>query len=67
MESELRNAYRRFGPRGYWQKRLDWEMKGVWDKHLAQGQRSPAFFVALDYANLGEKDHAFSWLQQAYQ
>jgi len=67
LESELRDAYRKLGSRGYWQKRLEWELEDVWDKHLVQRRHVPAYWVALDYANLGEKDRAFSWLQQAYQ
>jgi TolB-like protein/DNA-binding winged helix-turn-helix (wHTH) protein len=65
-ESELRHAYQLSGPRGYWQKRLEWDREDIWDKQVAPEQRAPAYYVALDYANLGEKDRAFLLLQQAY-
>ncbi len=66
--SELRSAYRALGPRGYWQKRLDWDQQDIGEKQDA-GRRfyvNP-FHLAVDYVFLGDKDRAFSFLQQAYQ
>jgi TolB-like protein/DNA-binding winged helix-turn-helix (wHTH) protein len=66
--SELRRAYRASGPRGYWQKRLEWDKQDVRDIHKAKEFRFVRpFYVAVDYAYLGDKDRAFSCLQQAYQ
>lgn len=32
-----------------------------------QGQGSPSYFLGLAYANLGDKDQAFYWLEHAFQ
>jgi tetratricopeptide (TPR) repeat protein len=34
---------------------------------LAKQQFVPAFYVALLYTGLGDKDRAFEWLEKAYQ
>ena len=63
----LRTAYQTSGPRGYWKKRLEWDSDDIWEKYIAPGQHVPAWFLALDYANLGEIDRAFTFLKQSSQ
>jgi TolB-like protein len=53
-------AYRRFGARGYWQLRLDYALE-----QTQQGYVSP-LHIAGFYAQLGQKDEAFAWLEKAY-
>jgi TolB-like protein/DNA-binding winged helix-turn-helix (wHTH) protein len=65
--AELRNAYRSSGPRGYWKKRLEWDAEDIWERKITTGQHAPDWFLALDYANLGQIDHAFLYLKQACQ
>ena len=36
-------------------------------KRLRKGKEVPAYYMALVYAGLGEKDEAFDWLEKAYQ
>jgi TolB-like protein len=57
--AELRAIYRRSGPRGYWQKQLEWDKQDIWHRPWAV-----SYQVAIDYAYLGEKDQAFSWLDR---
>jgi TolB-like protein/DNA-binding winged helix-turn-helix (wHTH) protein len=65
MGAELRAAYRAEGPRGYWKKHLEWDQKDIWNKKAGSGPSVPAFVLAFDYANLGETDRAFSYLQES--
>jgi TolB-like protein/DNA-binding winged helix-turn-helix (wHTH) protein len=59
--SELRAAYRVSGPSGYWQKRLQWDKQGI------KTRTGNPYYVAIDYAELGGTNEAFSWLEQAYE
>lgn len=59
--SELRAAYRVSGPSGYWQKRLQWNKQGI------KTRTGNPYYVAIDYAQLGGTNEAFSWLEQAYE
>nr|MBA3351315.1 tetratricopeptide repeat protein [Blastocatellia bacterium] len=58
--SELRQAVKAQGVEGYWRKMLEYEM--AW---YEKGIGTP-FYVAAIYAELGEKDKAFEWLEKAY-
>ena len=58
----LREAYTVSGWNGYWRKKLD-QAK---EKAKRGGYAHPQQFVPL-YARLGEKDHAFDWLEKSYQ
>jgi len=51
-------AYSQLGPRGYWMYWLD-RTKGRYD-------RDPTITAQL-YAQLGDKDQAFAWLEEAYE
>lgn len=57
----VREAYRRSGAIGYWTKRREQETKDPSRKGFS------AFFMAEIYANLGEKDEAFKWLEKAIE
>jgi eukaryotic-like serine/threonine-protein kinase len=57
----LKNAYRKNGAQGYWQKELDMALEEIKHKHV-----EPQILSAA-YARLGDKDHAFEWLEKAYQ
>lgn len=48
------------GAQGYWRKRLELRLKDY-----EQGNES-AFTVAVTYARLGDKDHAFEWLEKSF-
>jgi Predicted integral membrane protein len=58
--ARLKRAYRRFGARGYWQSRLDYALE-----QTKQGYVSPLHIVGF-YAQLGQRDEAFAWLEKAY-
>jgi hypothetical protein len=57
----LRQAYKQSGLRGYWQ----------WHIELLKEQSKRAYvspiFIAMDYAELGERDQAFAWLGKAFE
>lgn len=57
----LKRAYAESGWKGYWQKRLD-ELKAQSKKKYV----SP-YAIAREYALLGDRDQAFTWLEKAYQ
>jgi len=57
----LRDAYRKGGPTGYWQKELDLALEENKQKHV-----EPQILSAA-YARLGDKEHAFEWLEKAYE
>ena len=57
----LRDAYRKNGAQGYWQKELDLAMEDMKREHV-----NPQILSAA-YARLGDKDHAFQWLEKAYE
>ena len=65
--AELRTAHRSSGARGFWKKRLEWDIEDVWEKKITPDQHVPALFLALDYANLGQIDRAFLFLKQSCQ
>ncbi len=60
----LLEAFKAEGEKGFWKTtlRLDLEAK----KQAGAGYY-PASQIALDYAQVGEKDEAFKWLDQAYE
>jgi TolB-like protein/predicted Ser/Thr protein kinase len=60
MAARLKRAYGRFGARGYWQSRLDSDLE-----RTKQGYVSP-LGIAGFYAQLGQRDEAFAWLEKAY-
>jgi eukaryotic-like serine/threonine-protein kinase len=57
----FRDAYRKGGPQGYWQKELDLALEENKQKHV-----EPQILSAA-YARLGDKEHAFQWLEKAYE
>jgi TolB-like protein/Tfp pilus assembly protein PilF len=57
----FRDAYRKNGAKGYWQKEVDLALEETKQKHV-----EPQILSAA-YARLGDKDHAFEWLEKAYQ
>ena len=60
MAARLKRAYGRFGARGYWQSRLDSALE-----QTKRGHVSP-LVIAESYAQLGQRDEAFAWLEKAY-
>jgi serine/threonine protein kinase/Tfp pilus assembly protein PilF len=54
----LGRAYSESGPKGYWMSRLE-RLKGQYDRYPAT--------TARYYAQLGDKDQAFAWLEKAYE
>lgn len=60
-EQTLRNAFARSGMEGYLRKRIE-----LLKQQSKQHYISP-YFIAMDYAMLGEKDLAFEWLEKAFQ
>jgi serine/threonine-protein kinase len=56
----LRTAHEKSGIRGYWQELI------VMKKRSSEGHTSP-FDIAFLYSGLGDRDHAFEWLERAYQ
>ena len=59
--ARLKRAYGRFGAQGYWQSRLDFALE-----QTKRGYVSP-LHVAGFYAQLGQKDEAFAWVEKAYE
>ncbi len=57
----LGHAYAQLGQRGEAQKRVDAL------KELSKQRYVPPYRIALIYTGLGEKDHAFAWLEKAYE
>jgi eukaryotic-like serine/threonine-protein kinase len=57
----LEAAYRAAGARGYWQKRLDLPLD-----HLKRGEYVKPTTIPRIYAQLGDKERAFEWLEKAY-
>jgi TolB-like protein/DNA-binding winged helix-turn-helix (wHTH) protein/Tfp pilus assembly protein PilF len=57
----LREAAAATSARVYWQKRLEQEMAEL------KQELDTAFDLAEIYAQLGEKDQAFAWLERAYE
>ena len=51
-------AYSESGPKGYWMWYLD-RLKGRYDRNPTN--------TAIYYAQLGDKDQAFAWLEKAYE
>ena len=54
----LDSAYSESGPEGYWMWRLE-RLKGQYERYPA--------FIAMHYAQLGEKDQAFAWLEKGFE
>ncbi|HEY6188373.1 MAG TPA: protein kinase [Pyrinomonadaceae bacterium] len=57
--SRLRAAYEKSGVAGYWQTRIDLDRE-------SQSAYVSAYFTAVKYASLGDKDRAFESLEKAY-
>jgi len=57
----LRRAFGARGMRGYWRKELELAQEE------AKRKRISPFVMARLYTELGDKNQAFAWLQQAYQ
>lgn len=57
----LRNAYARSGIEGYLRKHIELLQQQSKEQYI-----SP-YFIAMDYAMLGEKERAFEWLEKAFQ
>jgi len=57
----LRQAFAARGMRGYWRKELELAQEE------ARWKRVSPIIMARLYTELGDKDRAFAWLQQAYQ
>jgi TolB-like protein/DNA-binding winged helix-turn-helix (wHTH) protein len=67
LVDELHTAYRGSGARGFWKKLLEWDVKNIMPPEAGFKNRTPAYYLAVDYANIGDVDRAFSCLRQAYQ
>jgi eukaryotic-like serine/threonine-protein kinase len=61
LQSSLGHAYARFGKGA--------EARAILDVIRERSKQSyvPSYFSALIYAGLGDKDHAFEWLERAFQ
>jgi serine/threonine protein kinase/Tfp pilus assembly protein PilF len=61
LQSSLGHAYAQFGKRA--------EAQAILDMLRERSKQSyvPSYFSALIYAGLGDKDHAFDWLERAFQ
>ena len=57
----LKDAYRKNGAKGYWQKEIDLALEETKQKHV-----EPQILSAA-YARLDDKEHAFEWLEKAYE
>jgi TolB-like protein/DNA-binding winged helix-turn-helix (wHTH) protein len=57
----LRRAYERLGPKEYWRMNLE--------QQLSQWRKNPGdpYGLSMLYARVGNTDHAFAWLEKAYQ
>ena len=60
LAARLKRAYGRFGARGYWQTSLDFLLEETKRVHV------PSIYIAMLYAQLGQRDEAFAWLEKAY-
>jgi len=60
ITTELRRVYKASGPRGYWQKRLDFAKE-------ESKQRPMSLEIAHLHTRLGENEQAFAWLDKAYE
>jgi TolB-like protein len=60
LAARLKRAYGRFGTRGYWQSRLDYALQ------LTKQEYVPPIDIAFFYAQLGQGDEGFAWLEKAY-
>jgi hypothetical protein len=54
----LDSAYSESGPKGYWMWRLK-RLEGEYDRYPV--------YASIYYAQLGDKDQAFVWLEKAYE
>ena len=59
---ELLDALRAGGPKGYWSKILEFTMQDI-----KKGKDVSALNLAHIYAELGQKDEAFKWLEKAHE
>ena len=57
----LKQAFARYGMRGYWQKTLELQQKKMKSRYIS------AYDVALLHACLGNREQAFDWLHKAYE
>jgi len=64
VAAESQKAFRTGGANGYWQKNLEYELRSY--KH-AGTEYFPALELAMAYANAGDKEKAFEWLEKSYE
>lgn len=57
----LKQAFAKFGMRGYWGKVLELEQEKAKHRYVS------AYEIAVLYARLGKKEQAFDWLDKAYE
>ena len=60
----LLKAFKTGGQKGFWKKSLELDLEA---KKRAGAGYFPASSIATDYAEVGEKDKAFEWLEKAYE
>ncbi len=60
--AELREAYRRSGAKGFWEQDLK-----RFKQQQARGENVPPHRMAEIYANLGDKEQAFEWLEKVIE
>ncbi len=56
----LKDAYAKSGWKGFWRKAVDLRLQQV-------KERNDPYGLAETYAQLGEKDQVFAWLEKAYE
>jgi serine/threonine-protein kinase len=62
--AELREAYKRFGAKGYWQKQVEFYERNPTSK---SNSTTPLSVIAAMYVQQGDKDKAFAYLERAYE
>ena len=55
----LREAYRKSGVKGFWEQYLENQLR-----QQARGEPDRPLYMAQGYANLGDRDRAFEWLEK---
>ena|ERR1043166_295215 len=58
----LLDAVRSTGAKGYWSTMLEFTQQDI-----KKGDTSPAYQLAMIYAQLGERDEAIKWLEKSYE
>ena len=60
-QQTLRNAHAQSGLEGYLRKHIELLQKQSKQRYVS------AYFIAMDYVMLGDKERAFEWLEKAFQ